>query len=283
MADDNRTVMTGPPSDPNRTVMGGPATDRTVTVKPVQCPVCKTMNAPGMWCCHECGLIFEHQLDGDAFGAPAVQLPFLTDKSGRSYVLRPGRQTVGRAGDLTVEDGRASRLHAALYLDGLRLEVEDLGSTNGTTISGEPLAQGKRTAVEPGTVISIGGFELAYNLPEDKATTAMPLSGKTAALAAPPTEAVAVGVLLVGDERVELRPGRLTVGRREGNDVVVADPFVSGSHGLIDVDETGVYYTDIGSTNGSLVNDARLPENVRTRVEPGDMLRLGGCEIRLEP
>jgi pSer/pThr/pTyr-binding forkhead associated (FHA) protein len=282
MADANRTVMTGPPGDPNRTVMGGPMTDRTVTVKPVQCPVCKSMNAPGLWCCHECGLVFEHQLDGDAFGAPAVQLPFLADKSGQTYVLRPGRQTVGRAGDLVVDDARASRLHAALYLDGTRLEVEDLGSTNGTTLDGEPLAKAARREVAPGAVISVGGFELAFHLPEDNAKTAMPLSGRTAALSAPPTESAVAAVLLLGGDRRELRPGRYTLGRRESNDLVVADPYVSGSHGVVEVDETGVYFTDVGSTNGSVVNDARLPADVKTKLEPGDVLRLGSVEARLE-
>lgn len=282
MDDPNRTVLTSPPSDPNRTVMGGPMADRTVTVKPVQCPVCKAMNPPGLWYCHECGLVFASGLDGDAFGAPAVQLPVLVDASGRSYVLRPGRQTVGRAGDVAVEDARASRLHAALYLQGSSLEVEDLGSTNGTTVDGEPANKGVRVPVAPGAKLGFGGFEMSFVLPEDAERTSQPLSGKTAALASAPGAQAPVAVLVVGGERRELRPGRLRVGRREGNDIVVSDPYVSGSHGLFDVDETGVYFTDTGSTNGSLVNDTRVPPDVRTKLGPDDVLRLGSVEVRLE-
>lgn len=64
--------------------------------------------------------------------------------------------TVGRApgcGIALTDDKFASSLHARLFVQGGRLWVEDLGSTNGTWLNGErldgprPLARGDRVQV----------------------------------------------------------------------------------------------------------------------------------------
>lgn len=274
--------MGGPLGDPNRTVMGGPAVDRTVTIKPVQCPVCKTMNAPGQWFCIECGLIFGKELDGDAFGAPAVQLPTLVDSSGRSYVLRPGRQTVGRAGDILIEDNRVSRVHAAVTLVGETVTIEDMESTNGTHVAGEALPPSAPTPLPQGGTLSLGGFELRLVMPGEAAKTNMPVGGQTVAMAAAPGQVEAVAKLVIGETEFAVTLGKFTMGRRDSNDIVVPDGFASGSHGFLEADETGVYYTDSGSTNGSAVNGTKLEPNVRTRLEPGDILRLGNTDLRLD-
>src|SRR5438270_7168026 len=86
--DPNRTQLGAPPTaaDPNKTMMGtGPSLNATATIKPTQCPVCMTFNPPGVMFCIECGLIFDKALPGDAFGAPAIQLPVLVDPSGREH------------------------------------------------------------------------------------------------------------------------------------------------------------------------------------------------------
>jgi hypothetical protein len=77
--------------DPNKTRMGpGPNLNVTLTIQPVQCPVCKTFNPAGEGFCIECGLIFESALPEDAFGAPAVRPPSLVDESGREHYLLEG-------------------------------------------------------------------------------------------------------------------------------------------------------------------------------------------------
>ena len=88
-----------------------------------------------MMFCNDCGLIFEMSLDGDAFGAPAVQLPVLVDSSGREHRLSPGINVVGRAGDILVEDTRVSRRHCQVTLENDTVFAEDLGSTNGTYVN----------------------------------------------------------------------------------------------------------------------------------------------------
>lgn len=281
--DPNKTQHGAPPvADPNKTVMGtAPSINTTVTIQPVQCPVCKSFNPPGMMYCNDCGLIFEMALDGDAFGAPAVQLPCLVETTGREHQLRPGANVVGRQGDIAVEDTRVSRRHAQVTLEGDTATVEDLGSTNGTKVAGETLPQDETRTLEPGTTVSFGGFEMTFSLPGEQNKTLAALSGRTAAIQAAPTVQNAAAWLIVDDEEFALEPGRHSFGRRTDNAIVISDPYVSGKHGEFEVDETGVYLTDTGSSNGTVLNDAKIAANQKTLLRKGDVIKLGEKEISI--
>lgn len=275
--------MTGAPvADPNRTVMGtAPSLNVTVTIVPVQCPICKSFNPPGVMFCNDCGLIFEMALDGDAFGAPAVQLPVLVESTGREHQLRPGANVIGRAGDIALEDTRISRRHCQVNLDNGTVTVEDLGSTNGTSIAGAKLSPGDKRSLGNGEKISLGGFELTLSLPGETNKTIQAMSGRTAAISVAPTVSDAVAWLVFEDREVPLAPGSHTFGRKEGNEVVIPDPYVSGKHGVFDVTEEGLFLTDTGSTNGTLLNEAKLSPNMRTKLGKDDVIRLGSIEVRV--
>lgn len=259
-----------------------PTLDATVTIKPVQCPVCKTFNPAGVMFCVDCGLIFDRALPDDAFGAPAVQMPVLMESNGREHVVRPGRNVVGREGDIAIPDPKVSRRHAEVTFNDGGFTVTDLGSTNGTTLNGEPVAGA--VAFSPEDVVSFGGVEVRLRLPgvpSAGATQTIP-SHRTAAMPAAPQVAPVAARLRVGDETFELRAGSNTFGRKDGNDIQIRDPYVSGKHGVLEVEEGGIYVTDLGSTNGTVVNDAKIPVQVRTRVTPDDVIRLGSLELRIE-
>lgn len=284
MNDLQRTQMAAPPTvDPNRTMMGtAPSLNATQTIKPVQCPVCKAFNPVGMAFCVECGLIFDRALPDDAFGAPAVQLPVLVDTTGKEFILRPGEQVLGRQGEVMIEDGRISRRHARVGLENGSLWVEDMGSTNGTQVNGSPLGQGERQTIVNGGKLSLGGYELTLSMPGEAQKTGMLSGGRTAAIAAAPSVAAPKAHLVVGEDRYPLKAGDNKFGRRATNDVVIADPYVSGEHGIVHVEESGVFITDIGSTNGTFLNEAKLEVNQKTPVTPNDAIRLGGLSLRLE-
>lgn len=282
MSDPNKTQMIGgaPVADPNKTIMGAaPSINTTVTIKPVQCPVCKSFNPPGIMFCTDCGLIFEKALDGDAFGAPTVRLPCVVDQSGREHQLRPGANVVGRQGDVLVEDTRVSRRHAQVVLDGQSAAVEDLGSTNGTKVNGNKVEA--RTTLNTGDVISFGGYEMTFSVPGETNKTLQAMSGRTAAISVAPTVNNAVAWLMVDDDEHPLEPGVHSFGRRTDNKIVVSDPFVSGKHGTFEVDESGVYLTDTGSTNGTILNDAKITANQRTQLQRDDVIKLGEKTIRV--
>lgn len=288
-SDPNKTRMgTAPTLDPNKTMMGtAPSLMATQTIKPTQCPVCKTFNPAGVMFCIDCGLIFDRALPGDAFGAPAIQLPMLVEQSGREHPLRPGNNVIGREGDVMLGDARASRRHAQIVNTDGALTLEDLGSTNGTKVDGVKLAPGEKKALAGGEKLSFGGIELQVSLPGTKGgnTTQVFGSNKTAALSAAPQKEVAPATLIGEGKEFPLRAGVNIFGRKAENDVQIADPYISGKHGQIEVTEQGVFITDTGSSNGTMLNDAKLVPNMRTNVTPEDVIRFGSMEfqIRINP
>ncbi|HMS56699.1 MAG TPA: FHA domain-containing protein [Fimbriimonadaceae bacterium] len=284
MTDPNRTQLGSPPLvDPNKTIMGSaPSLNATITIKPVQCPVCKTFNPAGVMFCVECGLIFDRALPEDAFGAPAIQLPVLVEQAGREHPIRPGVTSVGREGDIMVADSRVSRRHAEVKSDGGRLTISDLGSTNGTTVNGTRLEQGEVLSLNQGDTLGFGGFEMVLSLPGEAGKTQIPSANKTAAIASPPRLETPPAFLVGEGLTLPLKIGSNSFGRKADNDVQIADPYVSGSHGIIEVVEEGYFITDTGSTNGTMLNDARLSPNMRTRMTVDDEIRLGSLVFKIK-
>src|SRR2546430_2528170 len=87
-----------------------------------------------------------------------------------------GEIVIGREGDLRIDDRQASRRHAAVrpVLEGV--EVEDLGSSNGTFVDGERI-EGKVTLRE-GATLRIGQteFEIEIDQPEGTRLRPKPLA-----------------------------------------------------------------------------------------------------------
>jgi pSer/pThr/pTyr-binding forkhead associated (FHA) protein len=161
------------------------------------------------------------------------------------------------------------------------MTVEDLGSTNGSHLNGEALAQGAPQPLNSGDKVSFGGVELVLSTPGYAGSTQVVPSNKTAAIDAPRLEPPAA-FLVGGDLRLALKKGLNSFGRKGENDVQIVDPYVSGRHGIVEVADDGVFLTDIGSTNGTLVNDAKLAPNQRTKINADDEIRLGSIVLKVE-
>jgi hypothetical protein len=79
----------------------------------------------------------------------------------------------------------------------------------------------------------------------------------------------------------ELDSRAVTVGRGNGNDVVLGgDDFASARHARIEPRRDGIWVHDLGSTNGTYVNGARIDRP--RRLAPGDVVRIGETDLRLE-
>jgi pSer/pThr/pTyr-binding forkhead associated (FHA) protein len=76
-----------------------------------------------------------------------------------------------------------------------------------------------------------------------------------------------------------IRENSVVLGRDEGCHVVVDDPSVSGRHAIVSYRGGEFRVSDLGSTNGSLLNGSPLTESV---FQESDDLRLGKTVIRLE-
>src|SRR5688572_150165 len=210
-------------TDPNRTQMGGaPSLTVTQTIAPVQCPICKTFNPAGGGFCVECGLNFQSALPDGAFGAPAVRPPCLIDEGGREHYLRPGTNLVGREGDVMIQDGRVSRRHAEVILENGSVSVRDLGSTNGTTVNGEP-AGDTPMPVEEGDVVAFADNKLTLTVPGSAGATQAIPTNRTQAINAPPTVEPAAARLVIGEDVHPLSRGENRIGRRPENDIILED------------------------------------------------------------
>jgi hypothetical protein len=76
-------------------------------------------------------------------------------------------------------------------------------------------------------------------------------------------------------------PVPLTIGRAQDNEVTLAgDEFASGHHARIESQRDGVWILDLGSTNGTFVNGARL--DGRRLLREGDVVQIGDTELRFE-
>jgi pSer/pThr/pTyr-binding forkhead associated (FHA) protein len=77
----------------------------------------------------------------------------------------------------------------------------------------------------------------------------------------------------------ELEPGFNTLGRNPTNDYRVHDATVSSFHCEIVLSEDSVLVRDLGSTNGTFIDNQPVTEG---QLKPGQILRLGSAELRLE-
>ncbi|HSI30376.1 MAG TPA: FHA domain-containing protein, partial [Miltoncostaeaceae bacterium] len=74
--------------------------------------------------------------------------------------------------------------------------------------------------------------------------------------------------------------GGLTIGRSEAADITISDQFVSHMHAR--VTRRGAYHfvVDLGSTNGTFLNDRRIDSDAQLKVR--DTLRIGQSILRYE-
>ena len=74
---------------------------------------------------------------------------------GKMFKLSEGETRIGRShkADVRLDDDSISRLHVKVHLDGTRVEVEDLNSSNGTMVNGERIT---RHALKDGDKIRLG-------------------------------------------------------------------------------------------------------------------------------
>ena len=76
-------------------------------------------------------------------------------------------------------------------------------------------------------------------------------------------------------------PVPVTIGRASDNTVSLSeDEFASGHHARIESQRDGVWIIDLGSTNGTFVNGARL--DGRRKLREGDVVQVGDTELRFE-
>ncbi len=79
----------------------------------------------------------------------------------REVGLTKDRTTIGRRShnDIVIDNLAVSGEHAVIYNSGGEVYLEDLGSTNGTTVNGQPI---KKHLLQSGDAIEIGKYRLKF-------------------------------------------------------------------------------------------------------------------------
>ena len=118
----------------------------------------------------------------------------------------------------------------------------------------------------------------------------------------PPQESIMLGAAEADALRAELglRPMRFRVlggpGLRAGKTIEIVSPtvigrdagtgirldgdeFASSQHARIEPRQDGAWIEDLGSTNGTFLNGERITAE---RLQPGDVVRVGQTELKLE-
>ncbi len=207
-----------------------------------------------------------------------------------------GETVIGRGSEceIAIDDALLSRRHVRISMNAGAgtLVLQDLGSANGTYVNGVRVGD---TTLMPGDELRIGSRRFIVVGPLREAA---PGEGEedVTMLAMDATVATVEAVTEDLDSRTELisattLPAWLSeqtdfggagdwplsapeccIGRTDDNDIVIRDGSVSRTHARLRVEGDGWRIQDAGSSNGVVVNGARVQSTV---LQPGDVVELG--------
>jgi pSer/pThr/pTyr-binding forkhead associated (FHA) protein len=123
--------------------------------------------------------------------------------------------------------------------------------------------------------------------PPEKAADPTRLGAAPApAPAAPPPAAAPVGVptqpyldIIEGSNRgmrIDLGPQPITIGRAPDNSVCIKDASVSSHHARIDFYQGKYFLSDLQSSNGTYINNARIEQS---QLKNSDVVVMGGSRM----
>jgi pSer/pThr/pTyr-binding forkhead associated (FHA) protein len=288
----------------------------------IVCPVCKTNNSSIEIYCAECGFLLSSSLgeSTEQDDYPEEKYTIIEKISGRVFRLHPGVSTVGRSdSDILLNDSTVSRRHATIELSSDdTIFLTDIGSTNGTFLDGKRLEAGAPAQLQNGSEIKFGNVITILSDTQNpmKPSAALPpyndaRAEQTLIGAAPaslPFQIMNQGIVAVnikvpdlpldiiqndvaavlryGEDNfqeIPLYPGKYKIGRKGGNDIVLnQDAYVSGAHAEISCEPGICILTDLGSSNGTFVNDIRLEPQSPHSLADGDILRFGNSIFHLQ-
>jgi ABC-type multidrug transport system ATPase subunit/pSer/pThr/pTyr-binding forkhead associated (FHA) protein len=167
--------------------------------------------------------------------------------------------TIGRSpqSDVQVDLDIVSWNHARIVFEAGRAILEDLGSSNGTSIdSVENRIQ--RAALHPASDVFLG----SYKIPASRL-----LGGQR----------VEVGEAAF--DKVAFHGNTMTIGRDPNSDLPLNFPMISWHHARLTREAGGILVEDLGSRNGTFVGGIRVSGKVLAR--PGEEIGLGSYRFQL--
>lgn len=208
-------------------------------------------------------------------------------------------------------DPQIAPVHASIARQGQHYVVSDAGTPAGTFVNGHRISQ---ASLNPGDVLQIGGFALRFMVknmqaayvpggfappqapqaPMPVAPQPMPPPGYGAPTQAMPPPAgqptVAFAAAALGVPTLVAMDGPhagrrfplaapLEIGREASGIALAGDPNASRRHASVAPAPGGVQVSDLGSTNGTFVDNQRVQSAL---ARPGSLVRVGSTTFRIE-
>jgi pSer/pThr/pTyr-binding forkhead associated (FHA) protein len=222
-------------------------------------------------------------------------------RQGLSVPLREDQPLlIGRTrGDVRIDDPLVSGAHCRVVHRNGHFVLQDLGSTNGTTVDGRRIQD---VVLRPGSEIVLGSTKLLLFGAEEEGDDAGAADGGARdavawlldtelqgeprgpalepALRLPAGLDVRVRVLAGPDKGRELavQAGTAVIGRAQG-EIPLSDPEVSRKHAVVEIfGRSMVFIRDDASTNGTYHNGRRVG---LSRLRPGDTVGCGKTVMKV--
>jgi ABC-type multidrug transport system ATPase subunit/pSer/pThr/pTyr-binding forkhead associated (FHA) protein len=176
---------------------------------------------------------------------------------------------------LVLDNLNVSRRHARVVRQGNWVWVEDLGSSWGSFLNGQPV-KGK-ALLKPGDELTVGGAIIQFAIRFEPAPPDPELLDNTFWIAQAEKASPQVGGQQM--QIIPLYQTLLTFGRGPDRDVVLPDPMISRRHAVLEVQGSVVYLSDTQSGTGTYVNGKSI---IRARLEGGDRIQFGPYLFRFE-
>ncbi|MCC7434342.1 MAG: FHA domain-containing protein [Methanoregulaceae archaeon] len=207
---------------------------------------------------------------------------------GREWVVDAPQTFIGRDERAHVPlfgDGNIAPMHACIVRHGRDYVIHDGGTPLGIMVDGQRVPQ---AVLNHGSVIEIGGHTLEFSLKGGRApvrppdqVSAVSAPASVVMPSAPAAPAGASLTILNGPN-----PGQqvrvvdaVEIGREASGLRLDHDRNASRRHARIELSPSGLMITDLGSTNGTFVNDQRITQSP---IRSGDRIRIGGTELRVD-
>jgi pSer/pThr/pTyr-binding forkhead associated (FHA) protein len=213
---------------------------------------------------------------------------------GKEWTVDAQQTFIGRSENAHVPlfgDPNVMPMHACIVRSSGNYRLVDGGSPMGIGVNGIRVPE---ALLQHGDIINIGGFSLRFLLKNPRAAAPSPVDlGRSAPPVAmglppapvpqpqPPMPSVYSLVAIDGPLSGQRFPvqSEVVAGRESPGINLAHDSAASRRHASFAPSPTGVLVRDLGSTNGTFVNDIRVQEMA---LRPGDTVKVGSTTFRLE-
>lgn len=188
-------------------------------------------------------------------------------RPGRAIPVMEPEFVIGRdpSCHLRLEQDTISSRHCRIRLDGDRVWVEDLNSRNGTIVNEHSV---RTTEVHHGDLLRLGSSQFLFSIgrPGEAAPGSLPRG--------PVRVRLVVESGKVKGQSIEVHDAIFTIGRDPSCQLRPNNPTISRKHACIERREGRVFVRDLGTTNGTILND-RILRGEEMEGLDGDRVQLG--------